>query len=116
MRWLAHEPPNLEKAKQLIDRIISDGKRAADIVSRIRDFSKRRRRGRESLEINEAILGVIRELTRGEISKNRVLVTDTCWPKDLPLVHGGWVQLQQVILNLIVNALEALSQIERRSP
>ena len=41
MRWLARQPPNLEEAKPLIDRIISDGKRAADIVSRIRDFSKK---------------------------------------------------------------------------
>jgi C4-dicarboxylate-specific signal transduction histidine kinase len=48
VRWLARQPPNSERIKPLIDRIIIDGKRAADIVSRIRDFSKKRRRGREN--------------------------------------------------------------------
>lgn len=48
VRWLAHQPPNLEKTRQSIDRIINDGKRAADILNRIREFSKRRRRRRKT--------------------------------------------------------------------
>ena len=66
VRWLARQPPNLEKAKPLIDRIISDGKRAADIVSRIRDFSKKAPARKEDLEINEAILEIM-GLTRAAI-------------------------------------------------
>ena len=56
LRWLAHQPPNLEKAKPSIERVINDGKRAADIVSRIRDFSKKAPVRKERLEVNEAIL------------------------------------------------------------
>ena len=59
VRWLARQPPNLEKARPSIDRIIKDGKRAADIVSRIRDFSKKAPARKERLEINEAILEFI---------------------------------------------------------
>ena len=59
VRWLARQPPNLEKAKTLIDRVIGDGKRAADIVSRIRDFSKKAPARKEELEINEAILEIV---------------------------------------------------------
>ena len=74
VRWLARQPPNLEKAKRSIDRIISDGKRAADIVSRIRDFSIKAPARKEGLEINEAILEVMR-LTRAAMSEHGVLVT-----------------------------------------
>ncbi len=63
VRWLARQPPNLEKAKPLIDRVISDGNRTADIVSRIRDFSKKAPARKEDLEINEAILEIM-TLTR----------------------------------------------------
>jgi PAS domain S-box-containing protein len=108
VRWLAHEPPDLEKAKQTINRSISDGRRAADIISGIRDLVKKTPSRTGDFAINDAILEVI-ALTRGEISKNRVLV-QAVLSKDLPLVHGDRVQLQQVILNLIVNAVEALSQ------
>jgi hypothetical protein len=70
LRWLARQPPNIERAKQSIDRIISDGKRRADIVRQIRDFSKNSPPGKSDLEINEAILyQVSQNLTRGELSK-----------------------------------------------
>jgi signal transduction histidine kinase len=72
LRWLARQPPNLEKTKQSIDRIISDGKRAADIVNRIRDFSRKAPVRKESLEVNEAILEII-GLTRVAISEHGVL-------------------------------------------
>ena len=67
VRWLARQPPNLEKAKQSIDRIINDGRRAADIVGRIRDFSKKAPARKGDLEINEAILEIMR-LTRVAMS------------------------------------------------
>ena len=108
VRWLAGQPPDLEKAKRAINRIISDTTRAADIVAGIRSLVKSEPSRTEDLAINEAILEVI-TLTHGEISKNRVLVR-TQLANDLPLIQGDRVQLRQVILNLIVNAVEAMSQ------
>ena len=113
VRWLARQPPNLEKAKQLIDRIISDGKRAADIVSRIRDFSKKAPAQKEDLEINEAILEIMR-LTRAAMSEHSVLVKMQL-SEGLPRILGDRVQLQQVILNLIMNAIEAMSEVSEGS-
>jgi PAS domain S-box-containing protein len=108
LRWLAAQPPNLDKATQAIERIVKDGKRAAGIVDRIRDLVKKAPARKDKLEINEAILEVI-GLTRSEISKHGVSLQMQL-AKDLPLIQGDRVQLQQVILNLIVNAVEAMSQ------
>jgi PAS domain S-box-containing protein len=113
VRWLARKPPDLEKAKPLIGRIISDGKRAADIVSRIRDFSKKEPARKGILEINEAILEVI-GLTRVEMSKHRVSAKMQL-SETLPHIFGDKVQLQQVILNLVMNAIEAMSEVSEGS-
>ena len=109
VRWLARQPPNLEKAKPLIDRVISDGKRTADIVSRIRDFSKKAPARKEDLEINEAILEIM-TLTRLATSEHSVLLKMRL-SEGLPHILGDRVQLQQVILNLIMNAIEAMSEV-----
>ena len=109
VRWLVGPPPNLQKAKQAINRIIDDGMRAADIVDRIRKFSKKAPAQKEDLEINDAILEVI-GLTRNEMSKNGVRTT-TQLAKGLPHILGDRVQLQQVILNLIMNAIEAMREV-----
>jgi PAS domain S-box-containing protein len=113
LRWLARQPPNLEKARQSIDRIICDGKRAADIVGRIRDLSKKAPVRKESLEVNEAILEIMK-LTRAAMSENRVLAKMQL-ATGLPQISGDRVQLQQVILNLIMNAIEAMSEVSERS-
>ena len=112
-RWLSRRPPNLEKAKPLIDRIISDGRRTADIVSRIRDFSKKTPARKEDLEINEAILEIMR-LARAAISEHGVSVNMQLSER-LPHIFGDRAQLQQVILNLIMNAIEALSEVSEGS-
>ena len=112
-RWLARQPPNLEEARPLIDRIISDGKRAADIVSRIRDFSKKAPARRGKLELNGAIVEVI-GLTRAAMSHHGVLAKMQL-SEGLPDVLGDRVQLQQVMLNLIMNAIEAMSEARRRT-
>jgi PAS domain S-box-containing protein len=109
LRWLARQPPNLEKAKPLIQRVVNDGKRAADIVNRIRNFSKKAPVRKESLEVNEAILEIMR-LTRAAMSDNGILVKMQLSER-LPPVLGDRVQLQQVILNLIMNAIEAMSEV-----
>lgn len=113
LRWLAHQPPDLEKAKPSIERVINDGKRAADIVGRIRDFSKKAPVRKECLEVNEAILEITR-LTRAAMSDNGILVTMQL-SEGLPHIFGDRVQLQQVILNLIMNAIEAMSEVSEGS-
>jgi len=109
-RWLARQPPNSERAKPLIDRIVGDGKRAADILSRIRDFSRKAPARKEDLEINEAILEIM-GLTRVAMSEHSVSVKMQL-SEGLPHVLGDRVQLQQVILNLMMNAIEAMSEVE----
>jgi C4-dicarboxylate-specific signal transduction histidine kinase len=112
-RWLAASPPNLGSAGQSIDRIIADTRRAADIVGRIRDLAKKAPAHRESLEINEVVLLMI-GLTRTEMSNNGVSLR-TRLTDGLPSIPGDRVQLQQVILNLIMNAIEAMSEVSEGS-
>ena len=112
-RWLARQPPNLEEARLAIDRVISDGKRMADIVNWIRDFSKKAPAQNRDLEINEAILEIV-GMTRVATSERGVLVKMQL-SEGLPRISGDRVQLQQVILNLIMNAIEAMSEVTEGS-
>jgi PAS domain S-box-containing protein len=105
LRWLGARPPDLEEVRQALGRIVRDGNRAGDVIGRIRDLIRKAPPRKDGLEINEAILEVI-ALTRGEVVKNGVSV-QTQLAEGLPLIQGDRVQLQQVILNLIVNAVEA---------
>jgi C4-dicarboxylate-specific signal transduction histidine kinase len=113
LRWLTRRPPDLEKTRQSIDRIINDNKRAADIVSRIRNFSQKAPAQKGVVEINEAILEIM-GLTSVATSEHSVLVKMRL-SDGLPHVLGDRVQLQQVILNLIMNAVEAMSEISEGS-
>ena len=107
LRWLGAPSANLEEAREALHRIVNDANRASDIISRIRDLTKKAPVRRDSVDINEAIREVI-ELTRGEAAKTGVSVR-TQLADGLPLIHGDRVQLQQVNLNLIINAIEAMS-------
>ena len=107
LRWLGAQPRNLNEVRQILDQITDDSKRAGDIIDRIRALIKKAPPRKEGLEINEAILEVI-ALTRGEVLQNGVSVR-TQLAEGLPLIQADRVQLQQVILNLIVNAVEAMS-------
>jgi signal transduction histidine kinase len=109
LRWLGRRPPDLQKAQYSLDEIIKDGNRATDIIARIRALIKKAPPRKDALEINGAILEVI-ALTRGEILKNGGSV-QTQLAEGLPLIQGDRVQLQQVILNLIINAVEAMSTV-----
>ncbi|MFL9922432.1 AAA family ATPase [Paraburkholderia fungorum] len=107
IRWLGAHPPNLEEARQSLDRIVTAAMRAGGIVGGIRDLIKKAPPRKDRVDINEAVREMI-ELTRGEAAKNGVSVL-TVLGDGLPLVMGDRVQLQQVMLNLIVNAVEAMS-------
>jgi C4-dicarboxylate-specific signal transduction histidine kinase len=106
LRWLDHRPPDLEEVRQALHRIVKEGDHASEVANRIRALIKKAPPRRDCLEINEAIREVI-ELTRGEAVKNGVSVK-TELADGLPLVQGDRVQLQQVVVNLIINAIEAM--------
>jgi PAS domain S-box-containing protein len=107
LRWLIREPPDLEEVRQALACITKDGKRAGDVVGRIRDLIQKAPPRKDRFDLNGAIREVI-ELTRGEAVKNGVSA-QTELTDNLPLMDGDRVQLQQVMLNLIINAVEAMS-------
>jgi len=112
-RWLALQPPDLEKAQRALERIAKDGKRAGEVISRIRSLMKRQALQVSWVDLDEAILEVI-ALTRYEIDRHGIAL-DTRLVQGLPLVQADRVQLQQVMLNLIVNAVEAMSEVDDRA-
>ena len=108
LRWLAGQPPDLEEARQALDRIVKDGNRASDVINRIRALVRKAPPRKDQVDINDTILEVV-ALARSELHRNCVSL-QTRLSSDLPLVLGDRVQLQQVILNLIMNAIEAMSE------
>jgi PAS domain S-box-containing protein len=107
LRLLGVQPPNLDIAREALRGIVEDSSRAGDVIDRIRAFIKKVPPRKDRFDINEAIREVI-ALTRAEAAKSRVVV-QTKLADHLPLIEGDRVQLQQVMLNLIVNAIEAMS-------
>jgi PAS domain S-box-containing protein len=107
LRWLSRDSPNLDEACEAIRRIIRDGNRAGDVISRMRALFKKASTTKERLDINEAIEEVV-ILAQSEVQRNRVSL-QTKLANDLPLILGDRIQLQQVILNLLMNAIEAMS-------
>jgi PAS domain S-box-containing protein len=111
LRWLAQEPPNLGEGRSSVEAMINSGIRAAEVVTRLRAMMKKSPLHKDLLNINDAILAVI-ALVGAEAQRNRVLLR-TELSNDLPLVLGDRIQLQQVILNLIMNAIEAMKGIDQ---
>jgi PAS domain S-box-containing protein len=109
LRWLDRRPPDMEEVRQAIARIVKEGKRAGDVIARIRDLIKKAPPRKDSVDINEAVREVI-ALARGEAVKNGVSM-QTRLADDLPIIHGDRVALQQVILNLTINAVEAMGDV-----
>jgi NO-binding membrane sensor protein with MHYT domain len=109
LRWLAGESPNLEEARAAALRMLNDGTRAADIISRIRLLFNRGTSQRELLDVNDVIREIV-VLLRGELARYSISV----WPElaaDLPHVMGDRVQLQQVMMNLINNSIDAMKDL-----
>jgi signal transduction histidine kinase len=106
LRWLSRASPDIAASRQSIERVARDAGRAAEIIGRIRDLIKKAPPRRDRFDISDAVRDVV-VLTRGEAVKNGVSV-HTSLATDLPLVEGDRVQLQQVMLNLIVNAIQAM--------
>jgi C4-dicarboxylate-specific signal transduction histidine kinase len=108
LRWLRRDVPNLEEVTAAIHRVVAEGRRASEVVTRIRAFLKKRPAEQDMLGIaeiiEEAALLVERELSKANIT----LAIET--EPDLPRIRGDRIQLQQVLINLIVNAGQAMSE------
>jgi PAS domain S-box-containing protein len=107
LRWMGAEPPDFGEVSEALGAIIKEGSRASEVIGRIRALIKKAPPRKDAVSINDAILEVV-ALTRTEAANNGVLVL-TQLAEGLPPVQGDRVQLQQVILNLILNAIEAIS-------
>jgi PAS domain S-box-containing protein len=109
MRMLRAEPPDLNQVREALDDIIKDGRRVSDVIQRIRALVRKSPAQADELDINEAISETI-ALARSEILRNGVSLQIQL-ATDLPPIRGDRVQLQQVIMNLVMNAVEAMSSV-----
>ena len=111
LHWLDDRPPNLDEARRNVARIVKDVNRASEVIVQVRNLAKGSPSEKDWLRINEIVLSTVslvdRELQQSEISLQTQL------SNDLPLICGDQIQLQQVILNLLLNAIEALTQVPR---
>ena len=112
LRWLAGDSPNLDEARETARRIIRDGNRAGDVIGRIRTLLRKTGTEKELLDMNQAVREVV-ALAEGEVRRNGVALR-TELTGDLPPILGDRVELEQVVLNLIMNAIEAMSAIGDR--
>jgi signal transduction histidine kinase len=109
LRWLQAQPPELAEVRQALNRIVRDGNRASDVIGRVRGMLKKAPAHEEYVFFNDEIIGIV-AITHSEAMKHEVSVR-TELSSVLPTIKGDRVQLQQVLLNLIVNAIEAMSTI-----
>jgi C4-dicarboxylate-specific signal transduction histidine kinase len=107
IHWLDRHPPNLHEANEALTRIINEANRAGQVISRIRTFLKRSPTENVPLSVNDLIRDTI-ALVGGEMFKKRI-VMQADLAADLPAILGDRIQLQQVILNLLMNAIEAVA-------
>jgi PAS domain S-box-containing protein len=112
LRWLAREPAEIEQAREIVDRIIKDGHRAGEIVKSIRVLGRKSSPEMMRFDLTQVIADIL-NLTRAELRRNNV-VLETELPVASEPIAGNPVQLQQVILNLIMNGIEAMTAVTQR--
>jgi len=110
LRWLTRDHPDLEEAREAASRIVKDATRAAGIISRVRLLFKKSPTQRELVDVNEAIREMI-VLLRSEATRYNITVRMEL-AGDLPRIMGDRVQLQQVLMNLIVNSIDAMKEVD----
>jgi PAS domain S-box-containing protein len=113
LRWLGAPQPDLDEVRHALGRIVRDGTRAGEVIGRIRALVRKMPPRRDLLDINEAIREVI-ALTQTEMQRSGVRLQSRL-ADDLPLVSADRVQLQQIMMNLVVNAIEAMASASNRS-
>jgi C4-dicarboxylate-specific signal transduction histidine kinase len=112
LRWLAGSAPNIEKACEAAGRVVRDGKRAGEVIAQIRALCRKSGINKQRLDLNEAIEEIV-ALVQGEVRTKRVALHTDLATRLLPVL-GDRVQLQQVVLNLIMNGIEAMSSVQDR--
>jgi len=112
LNWLSSSPPNLRKARNTVERIVRDGNRASDVLKHVRALVKRAPLTKSLVSINEVIQEVL-ALASGELRRHRVETSIELEFK-LPSVMADFVQLQQVLLNLVMNAIESMATVTDR--
>lgn len=113
LRMLAADPPNLEGVRATVQRTLRDGNRASEVIQRLRAMFARQSPSLEPVDLNDAGREVL-AMSAGELQQRRVVLS-TDFADDLPATSGDRVQLQQVILNLVLNGADAMSEIDDRS-
>jgi PAS domain S-box-containing protein len=113
LRWLARDQPELEEVRAALGSIVRDGKRAGDVIARIRALTRRTTTPRVRLDLNELIREVL--ILIDDEAKRHSVTIQTQFADELPPVVGDRVQLQQVVLNLVMNAIQAMSSIGARA-
>jgi PAS domain S-box-containing protein len=111
IRFLDMNPPNLDEVREALSCVVRDADRAKDIVGRVRDHIKKAPPRRKASDLNETVREAI-AMVRGAIARNRIAVNTHLMDEVIP-VQGDRVQLQQVVVNLILNAVEAMSADEK---
>jgi PAS domain S-box-containing protein len=112
LRWLSGDPPEVGEVREAVRDIVRDGKRAGEVIARIRALTKRSAPPREKLDLNDTVrevLALVRDQAKGNSVTIRTRLAEDAFP-----VLGDRVQLQQVMLNLIMNAIEAMSRVADR--
>ena len=112
LRWLRNEPPNLEEARGAVARMIRDGNRASEVIRRLRALTRKSDPQKMPLDINDVVQDVV-ALVQREVLNHRVRLRLDLDPK-LTTVFGDRVQLQQVIINMIMNGIEAMGAVTDR--
>ena len=111
-RWLAQTPPDVEKVRERIEEILEASQRTEEVISSVRGLIRRASDERTALHINDVARQVL-ALMEHDLQVNQVAIT-TRYGDDLPQVMGNRTLLQQVVLNIVRNAIEAMSSVDRR--
>jgi signal transduction histidine kinase len=109
LRWLAADPPNLEEARESVRRVVAAGRHAGEVIARIRALTTRTAAPAEKLDLNETIRQVL--VLVGDEAKRNELTIRTLFADGLSPVTGDRVQFQQVVLNLVINGIEAMTSV-----
>jgi C4-dicarboxylate-specific signal transduction histidine kinase len=112
LRWLAAATPNLDEAREAVSRIVRDGNRAGDVIARIRALVQKTDTEKVRLDINQTVQEVVLLMQNEAVRKGVALRMDLA--ADVPPVLGDRIQLQQVILNLVMNGIEAMDTVTDR--
>ena len=113
LRWLGQEPPNVKRARSVLERVVSDAGRASEVISSIRGMLEKGSQERVQLDVNDLIREVLTFL-RADLKHHGITVRAEL-AEDLPHISGVRIQLQQVLLNVIANAVESMASVEHRA-